>query len=414
MSRGFRQFKNLRTFKSFRNPVFRLYYGALLGQMAGMNMQQIARSLLVYRMTGSAAILGLMSLGNAVPMLLLALYGGVIADRIQKKYVMLAGQAASGLVTLGVAIALTMGYLSTENSNSWWVLMVAAACQGTIMGLMMPSRQSILPEIVSGEELMNAVSLTTMGMNVLQIIAPALAGFLIEGFGFNTVYYVMTGTYLISVVFIIFLPRTGVVRAASKNAIGQIKEGLGYIRRDRTITLILFVTLFMVILSMPFMQLLPVFTEDILKVGAEGLGILMSISGAGAIVGSLLLASLPNKKRGLILLGGSLLLGIALAGFSFSESWPLSLVLIAFVGIGQTSRMSLSNTLVQYYVEDEYRGRVMSILMMQFGLTSFSTFLAGVMSDHIGVEWSVGGFALVLILVSALAIIFIPRIRRLD
>ncbi|MFC1897751.1 MFS transporter [Chloroflexota bacterium] len=411
---GIASLRKLRTFNSFKNPGFRIYYGGLLGQMAGMNMQRIARSLLVYRMTGSATILSIMFLAEAVPMLCLSLFGGVIADRIQKKYVMLVGQGASTLVTLGVALALTLGYLSTENSNSWWLLIIASVLQGIIMGLMMPSRQAILPEIVNEEELMNAVSLATMGMNVLQIIAPALAGFLIAAFDFDIVYYAMTGTYLISVVFIIFLPTADKVKTVITSALAEIQEGLSYIKHNTTILIILLATLFMVVLSMPFMQLLPVFTEDILNVGASGLGILMSVSGAGAIAGSLLFASLPNKKRGLMLLAGSLLLGLTLTGFSFSTSWPLSLGLMFFIGISQSARMSLSTTLIQYYVDSTYRGRVMSVLMMQFGLTSFSTFLAGLMTDYIGIEWSVGGFAIILVIFSILALAFIRRIRDLD
>jgi len=404
----------IRTFNSFKNPVFRLYYGGLLGQMAGMNMQMIARSLLIYRMTDSATILGATSLANAVPMLFLSLYGGVIADRVHKKYVMMVGQACSAMVTLGVAVTLSLGYLSIEKGHSWWILILAALLQGSIMGLMMPSRQSIVPEIVGGEELMNAISLTTMGMNVLQIVAPAVAGFLIEAYDFAIVYYTMTAMYVLSVVFVAFLPITDTATGSTKNAFAEIKGGIRYIRHDTIILLILGITLFMVILSMPLMQLLPVFSEKILKVGAGGLGTLLSISGAGAICGSLILASLPNKKRGLMLLVGGLFLGLALTSFSFSSSWHWSLGLMALVGFGQTARMSLSNTLVQYYVDNDYRGRVMSVLMMQFGLTSFSTFLAGVLSDIIGVQWAVGGFAIALAFISLLAFFLVPRVRRLD
>ncbi len=140
----------------------------------------------------------------------------------------------------------------------------------------------------------------------------------------------------------------------------------------------------------------------------------MSVSGIGAITGSITLASMTNKKRGFMLLASSLILGLALIGFSFSSSWYLSLALIIFVGLGQTGRMALSNTLLQYYVEDEYRGRVMSILMMEFGLTSLGTFGAAILAEAIGVQWAVGGFAMVLVFLSILALAFVPRIRRLD
>ncbi|MFC2011003.1 MFS transporter [Chloroflexota bacterium] len=402
------------TFRSFKHPVFRLYFGAMLGQQASMNMQMMARSLLIYRMTGSATILGAMSLANALPMLSFSLFGGVIADRVQKKYVILAGQAVSAVVALGIALSLTLGYLSAERAGSWWILIVASVLQGTIMALMMPSRQAMLPEIVGDEQLMNAVSLNMLGMNALRLFAPALTGFLIDAIGFGAVYYTMTGMYLMAVVFMAFMPVTSTMTLRGGGALADIKLGLNYIRHEAIILLILVFTLVAVILSMPYMMLMPIFADDILKVGATGMGVLLSVSGIGAMVGSLILASLPNRKRGLMLLGSGIILGLALAGFSFSSSWPLSLALIVLVGLGQTGRMTLGNTLLQYYVEDDYRGRVMSIYMMEFGLMSFGAFTAGVLTEVMGPQLALGGFAIMLVFLSIMALVFVPRLRRLE
>ncbi len=409
-----RNLRNLRTFTSFKNPWYRLYYAGMLGQMISMNMQMMTRSLLIYRMTQSASILGAMSLFAAIPMLCLSLLGGVIADRVQKKYVMIAGQTLSAMVSLSVAISLTVGFVGIDKPDSWWVLGIASVAQGTIMGLMMPSRQAILPEIVGEEDLMNAISLNTMGMNLFRLFAPALSGFLIDSIGFEAVYYVTTGTYLSSVIFISFLPLTSTMTIEGGGAFTQIKGGLKYLRQQKTILMVLGITLVAVVLSHPFTQLMPVFTETVLGVGATELGILMSASGVGAIICSVILASLPNKKRGFMMLIGYIILGAALSGFAFSTVWGLSLGLIIIVGFGQMGMMALSNTLVQYYVEDEYRGRVMSILLMQFGLTSFSTFLAGVLIEGIGPQWAIGGLAMLLLVMAIGAFIFIPRIRNLD
>lgn len=409
-----RSLRNLRTFTALKNPVYRIFYGGLICNMAPQNMQMLVRSLLIYQLTGSAAILGLMSLANSLPMLFLSLWGGVMADRVQKKNIIIAGQAASAIVSLGVALSLTLGYLSAEREGSWWILMVASVLQGTSWGIMQPARQAIIREIVSEEDLMNAVSLNTMGMNVLRLLAPALAGFLIAAFDFQAVFYLMTVLFCAAIVFISFLPRTGMISLRGRGALADIKEGFQYIRRETHIMVTLAFTLFAVILSMPYMMMLPVFTEDILKVGPAGMGILMSTSGIGAIAGSLVLASLPNKKRGLLLLVSCLFMGIALVAFASSSSWTLSLIFIVFVGLGQTGRMTLANTLLQYYSTDEYRGRVMSIYMMEFGLTSFGTFAAGLMAESIGVQWAIGGFAVTLIIISILALFFLPRLRRLD
>jgi len=406
--------RNLRTFSSLRNRVYRIYLVAMLCQTAPMHMQMFARSFLVYHLTGSAVILGALALANAVPMLLLSLFGGVIADRVQKKHVILAGHIVSAAVSLGVALALTTGYLSVENTGSWWVLMVASVFQGATMGLTMPSREAIIREIVNAEQLLNAISLNTMGMNSLRLFAPALTGILIDVFDFDSVYYVMTGLYLLAALFMAILPHTSRMTTGSVNVLAEVKEGFRYIRGQTTILFVLLFLLLGIVLSMPYGLLMPIFCVDILKVGATGMGTLLSVSGVGAVVGSLVLASLPNRKRGLMFIGSSLLLSLALTAFSFSASWNVSLALIIFVGLGQSGQMTLAGTLIQYYVDPAYLGRVMSILMMQFGLISFSTFAAGLLAEAVGVQWAVGGFAMGLVLLSVLMLAFVPRLRNLD
>jgi MFS family permease len=416
----FSQLVNLRTFNSLRIPAFRFFWAALLCQMTAMNMQMMARSLLIYRITGSTAILGIMSLFNAAPMLLLSLFGGVLADRLPKKKVMIFGQAGSAVVALGIALSLQMGFLSEANEGSWWILAVAALFQGTIMGLMMPSRQAMIPEIVGEEQLLNAVSLSNMGTSVMRFIAPAATGFLIDALDFQAVYFGMTIMYVLSVLFLVFLHVGDSTPLRASSALADIKEGIGYLRRQTIILFILAFSLLAVLLSMPYAMLLPVFTDDILMnsagqpVGATGLGLLMSVSGIGAITVSLALASLPNKRRGLMLIIGTLIMALALVVFAFSTSMALSLVIIAFVGFGQASRMALANTLIQYYTDPEYRGRVMSIYMMQFGLTSFSAAVAGVIAESVNIQWVIGGFAVTLIAISLVALAFAGRLRRLD
>jgi MFS family permease len=178
--------------------------------------------------------------------------------------------------------------------------------------------------------------------------------------------------------------------------------------------LLLLLSLATIILSTPYQSLLPIFVDDVLKVGAKGMGILMSVSSVGAVIASLTLASLPNRKRGLLLLATSLILGLALVGFSFSTSWYLSLIVIVFVGLGQTSRMTLGSALLMYYTKEEYLGRVMSIYQLESGLTSFGTFFAAVLTDTIGIQWAVGGFAMVLAVVCVFVLAFSPRLRKLD
>ena len=183
---------------------------------------------------------------------------------------------------------------------------------------------------------------------------------------------------------------------------------------EKTILLVVLLSLVAILLSMPHQMFIPFFCVDILHIDEGSGGILMGVSGAGAIFSSIVLASLPNKKRGLMMLVSSIILGFSLTGFSFSQTFALSTVSIIFVGVGQSANMTLSSTLIQYYAEKEYRGRVMSIMMMQFGLMSFSTFLAGLLTEALGIQWAIGSLAIVLVLLSFFAMTFFKRIRNLE
>ncbi len=403
-----------RVFSSFKNPVYRLYYYSLIGHWAPMQMQMVTRTLLIYRITGSGAILGVMALAGSIPMLLLSLYGGALADRMDKRKILIYSQALSAIITIGVGFALSINYLSSDVPGSYWILMVSSVLQGIIMGIMMPSRASMVPEIVSPQDLMNAISLNNMGMNVFRILAPAATGFIIDAWDFDAVYYIMTGLYLFSVIFLLRMPSTRTGVREESGTIAEVMEGFRYMRGDMTIMLILIFTLACTILGMPFNMLLPMFTEDILKVGASGMGMLMAVSGIGSIVVSFFLASAKNKKRGLVMLLSGLILSLALIAFSFTANWNLALLLSVFIGLGQTGQTAIGFTLIQYYVDPGYRGRVMSFMMLGFGLSSLGTVFGGILAETMGIEWAIGGLAIVLGIVTMGMIAFSKHLRDLD
>jgi MFS family permease len=409
--------RNVRTFESLKNAGYRFYFFGMVGQWGAMNMQMVTKSLLLYRLTGSAAMLGIMALATAIPQILLSLFGGAIADRVSKKLVLQIGQLASALVSLSVGLALTTGYLSPDNPGSSWVLIAQSAAQGSIMALMMPSRSAIIPQIVGPGQVMNAMALNSLGMNTLRLLAPAAAGFLIDFTGFAAIFFSMAGLYIMAVVLTSFIKTRPVAAQPSgkhKGTMGDIMEGLKYIWHESTLFIILAFTLVVVILSMPYQMLMPIFVDDILKVGASGMGLLMSISGIGAMTGSLILASIPNKKRGVLLLGSALLLGLALAAFAFSRSMALSMGIMVFVGLGQAGRMTLGTTLLQSYADEKYFGRVMSINMIDMGLSSLGTFVAGLIAENMGADLAIGGFAAILAAASLLSLVFLRRVRKLD
>jgi MFS transporter, DHA1 family, staphyloferrin A biosynthesis exporter len=405
---------NSRTLSSLQNPVYRLYFFGMLGQFASMNMQMVTGSLLIFRLTESPALLGTMSLAYAVPMILISIFGGAIADRVQKKRVVVLSLVASAAISLFIGLSLATGNLSKEHLGSWWILVLTSFLQGSVMGIMLPARQAIIPEIVSRDQAMNAVALNMLGMNVLSLGAPGIAGFLIDAFDFKAVYFTMTALNLYAAVTVAFIHHTSRVSQQQSNIIEDIKKGFRYIGQDRTILLVLLFTLMVVVLSMPYQQLLPIYVDTILKVGAKGMGALMTVSGVGALVGSLFIANLANKKRGLLLLGSGLLSGAALIFFAFSHIWGLSLGLMVFLGLGQSLRGTVGSALLQSYTEPEFMGRVMSILMMQWGVMSLCTFGAGLLAEIVPVQWVLGGLSVALLILTALSIIFSARLRKLD
>ena len=427
-----------RTFDSLQVPAFRWFMLAMLGQFNAMNMQMLVRGYLVFELTGSFAALGAMSLANAVPMLVFSLAGGVLADRAPRKLVLAAGQLANAGLAAVIAVLLFTDLLRFEH------LIASAVLQGFVWSMMMPARQAMIPEIVGEERLMNAVSLNVAGMNFMRLVAPGVGGLMIAVLGgADWVYVVIASSFLLATVALMPIQlqpaaagsgRSGSSAPATRGGGGgfggggssgggggigggsvrDLVDGLRYVRRNRTVLTLLVVNLVIVLFSMPYMMLLPGFVAEVLGGGAGQLGLLMTVSGVGALAGSLVIASMPARNRGKILLLSSVVLGVALVAFSASQWLWLTALIMVVIGVAQTGRMSISNVLLQAYVENEYRGRVMSIYMMEFGIVSFGVFFVGILASIVGGSYAIGGTAVALIIVSVGVLLFVPRLRNLD
>ncbi len=409
-----RTFRGLKTFDSLKYSAYRIYFLGMIGQWSTFSMEMVARTYLVYDITGSAAKLGIMSLANAIPTIVFSLVGGAIADRLAKKYLIIIAQIAMMLASLGYGIAVHTGYLTPAHPESWWVLVAGSAVLGTITAMSMPARQAIINELVRPEHLMNAVSLGTLGMSLFQLIGPATAGFIIDGFGYAVIFYIMAALNASGIIFAAFLPRSKPHQSHSHNVITNIQDGLKYIFSHRTILLILVLFIASIIMAMPYQMMMPVFAKDILKVGVSGQGTLMSVAGFGALAAALVLASLPPKKRGAILLLSNLLLGLGLIVFAFSVSWPLSITMMVFVGIGMTGNNTAGVALMQVYSDPVYLGRVMSVMSMSWGLSGVGAFFAGILTEQISAPWTIGGLAICLAAIYLGVFIFISWLRKLD
>ncbi len=409
--------RNLKTFSSLSNIAFRFYFGNNLVSQAAGNMQGMARSLLVYRLTDSATLLGLSMVINFIPLIILSPLGGVLADRFKKKYVVIAGQTLLICNALLVAITLSLGYLDAFHPASWWILGAAYLIDGLGMGLTGPSYQSMVREIVGAEKVMNAIALGSLAMNILRFLAPLVTGFIIAGFGFATVFYIMAVLYTIGVILISFIPAvTPKIQAGLTGArsIANIKAGFSYVRQTPTILTVLVFSSIVLLLTMPYGVFLPIFADDILKVGETGYGMIISASGFGATLVSVIIASMPNRKRGLIMLIGAIALGIFMAGFAFSKVYYFSLVLIFLVGVADTMRNTVANALLLYYSDQAYWGRVMSVQAMIFGISSFGVLGASLVVEHVGAPLVVGCLALILSIFAVLTGAMHPRLRLLE
>ena len=403
-----------RTFQSFEYPAYRVYYFSMAGNWAALSMQMIVRALLAYRITESAALIGLLALAQSIPIITVSVFGGAIADRIQKKYILFIGRSGSVISSLGIAIALSLGYLSPGNPGSSALLIASAVLDGLVIGISQPALMSIIPEIVGVDAVMNAISLSNMGQTIFRLISPTLAGFLIDSYDFYAVYYFMSFMNFLSLAGTVFLPRSEDRPTGGKSTMENIRQAFSYIRRENIFLLIVIFAVCHMIGGMPHGQFLPVFTESILKVSATKMGILSSASGIGALMGSLILASLPNRKRGLLLILSGVIMALPIVIFSFSRSWYLSLSMMFIIGIAPTIHGTMTTTLIQSYADPDYRSRMQSFFAMAQGLAGFSAFLAGLLADAVGVQWAVSGMATFLGASSIIFWIFAAKLRNMD
>jgi MFS family permease len=403
--------KWMRPFLSLKETEFRnLWLGMLPGTMA-MQMGMITNGYLAYALTGSAAAIGLVTLGFGVPMLLFALIGGVVADRVSKRKVLMLTQMTIGLCAAALA------FLVLSDLIRIWQMTLVAFVMGTCFAFNMPARQSFVAEIISRERLMNAIALNNAGMNMSRVVGPAMAGFLIgiPWIGIGGVYVLMVVMYVFVVLSLFRVRDRGANPNAGKSSgYRSLIDGLGYIRGNPVLMALLLLAFAPVMLGMPYQALMPVFAEDVFSVGPSGLGLLMTVNGVGALLGSLVVASMSNlSRRGLVQLGLGVIFGLSLALFAFSGNFYVALFALLIVGGASAAYMSLNSTLVMDKAEPQYHGRVMSVYMLTFSLMPISVLPVGALADAFGAPVTIGIGGLLLVVVVALYGSLHPSYRHL-
>ncbi len=414
-----------RAFSAMADRNFRLLYIGNMLQFGSQQMQLLVRGYLVYQLTGSFALLGTMALANAIPGVLLSPVGGILADRAPKKTVIQIAQVFNAINAAALAL-LAWGGLGVE--LQFWHLFLTSFLQGGINSLMMPSRQSIISDLVGSKRLMNAIGVNSSGQTLMQLFGPAAGGFLIKFMEPAAVFWTMAAMYALAVTFTMRLPahplfsyersEAGAGRRPRRHSLHSsltdIADGMRYVWREPVLRGIIGVNFLIIVVAMPYTMLLAGFVESVLHRGGFELGMLQAVQGVGAIIGSFIIASAAAKGRGKMLILWGAFLGVSLVAFASSSNYWITMPIMLVIGVGQTGRNAIGQVLIQTYAADEYRGRVTAVWFMQFGLVQFGTFFVGILSEFLGPQLAIGGLAGMMVVAMALVWLFVPTIRNLE
>lgn len=393
--------------RSLRHRNFQLFFSGQLISLIGTWMDNVAEGWLVYRLTQSSLLLGVATFAGQIPVFLLAPVGGMIADRWDRRKIVIGTQTVS-MILAGILAGLTLARIVTVTE-----VIVLAALMGAVNAVDIPTRQAFLVEMVGRDDLMNAIALNSSMFNAARVVGPSIAGVLVawkgEGwcFALNSVSYIAVIAGLIAMT----VERRATVNVPS--SLDHIAEGFRFAQQTGPIRAILLLIALVSLVATPYAVLMPIFAARVLHGNARTLGVLMAAAGTGAVCGALLLAA----RSGVRGLGRWVALacagfGISLIFFSFSRSYPLSVALLVPVGFCAMVQFASSNTLIQAMVPDRLRGRIMSIYSMMFmGMVPLGSLLSGAVADHIGASWTVASGGLLGIIG---AIIFgrqLPKLR---
>ena len=371
-------------------------------------MQSIAESWLVYRLTGSALLLGATGFASQIPVFLVAPLGGIVADRFNRQRIVIGTQISSMILALILAVLTLTGVIRV------WHVFVLAALLGVVNAFDIPARQSFLVDMVGKEDLMNAIALNSTMFNGARVIGPAIAGILVARIGEGWCFLV-NGLSYIAVIAGLLMMRVDRPTSLAQHgpALAHLIEGYRFARHTAPIRSILLLLGLVSLVAMPYTVLMPVFADQILHGGARGLGILMGATGVGALLGALTLAT----RSGVLGLGRWVAFtcggfGFSLVLFAFSRHFWLSVALLLPVGFCMMLGMASSNTLIQAMTPDHLRGRVMAMYTMMFmGMAPFGSLFAGGIAEHLGAPFTVSVGAVACIGAAFLFFFHLPKIR---
>jgi MFS family permease len=398
------------TLRALKHRNYRLFFGGQSISLIGTWMQQIARAWLVYRLTDSAFLLGLVGFASQIPTFVLASFAGVMADRYNKHRIIIATQA------LAMLEATILTILTLTNIIHVWHIIALSFFSGLINAFDMPTRQSFVIDMVDDKnDLPNAIALNSSMFNAARLIGPTIAGFLIASFGEGMCFLLNAISYVAVIAALLMMKISPYINNKKKEKVLEgLKEGIKYAYNFKPIRALLLLIALVSLAGMPYTVIMPVFARDILKGNANTLGFLLGAVGTGALLGAIYLASrksILGLGRWIAIAAGIFSLGLIC--FSFSKNIYLSLLLMFFTGFGMMMQMASSNTLLQTLVDDDKRGRVMSLYVMAFmGTAPFGSFMAGALASTIGAPYTILSGGIVCLLGAIIFAKNLPSLRK--
>ena len=395
------------TLRTLRYRNMQLFFSGQTISLVGTWMQNVAQAWLVYRLTGSSLLLGVVAFASQIPIFLLSPVGGTVADRYNRHRVVIATQTTS-MVLAAILATLTLGHWIKV-----WELIVLASSLGVVNAFDIPARQSFLVEMVGREDLMNAIALNSSMFNGARVVGPAIAGILVASIGEGWCFFANAVSFIAVITGLLMMKIVPRKREPHSSMMEHIAEGFRFAQRTTPVRNLLYLVGLISLAGVPYTVLMPIFADRILHGGAWGLGLLMGATGVGAMVGALTLASRTGVRGlGRIAAFSAAGFGASLVIFAFSRNFIFSMIILVPTGFTLMTQMACANTLIQAMVPDRLRGRMMALYSMMFmGMAPLGGLFGGIAADWIGAPWAVAIGGIACVVAAGIFYLKLPAVR---
>ena len=377
------------TFSVLRlNPAFRRLWMATVSSTLGQWMQSTAIGWLALEISNRSSFVGLVAFAAGIPFLFVSIPGGLLLDRFDRRKVLIICQAIAAICATLLAIDVATGFVAA------WHLLLFAFINGSLQAIMNPAQQAIVPSLVARERLTNGIALMSAGQNMTRVVGPSVAGAIIGFAGTGAAFFCQAIALVVALILLLTtrFPQVTVRRAVT--SLGSAFDGARIVWHRRDLRAIITLVSISILLVFPYLSFLSVFARDVLDIGPEGLGILMASSGAGAVVGSIYVASLKKQPSGRGFIAMGIVYGFNIAAFAFAPNLLVAIVLLMVSGFLGSAYVSSVNAAIQHRISDDLRGRVMSIYMLTWGFTPIGAIAIGAIASTFGISATIAGAAI--------------------